>query len=246
MKIVKPDYLTDNDWRLLTNKYLDLNPIIDKLNQNYPVQYLIGNVDFYGYRINVNDNVLIPRFETETLVYKTLEYLKKYNLTNAKVLEIGTGSGCIAITLKKELATLDLTAIDISHLALEVAESNANQNQADINFLVADIFNYNPSIKYDVIISNPPYIASDEIIDPKCKYEPKQALYASDSGLAFYKHIIKSCSSYLANKSILAFEIGYKQGEYLSSYAKQYFPDALITIEKDLANKNRYLFIINE
>lgn len=101
MKIVKPNYLTQNDWELLTKKYKNMHRVIKKLNKNYPVQYLIGNVNFYGYEIIVNKNVLIPRFETETLVEKTIDYIKQNNLIEGNVLEIGTGSACISIALKK-------------------------------------------------------------------------------------------------------------------------------------------------
>lgn len=246
MKIAKPEYLTQNDWDLLTKKYKNMHRVLKKLNKNYPVQYLIGNVSFYGYKIIVNKNVLIPRFETETLVEKTINYIKKYNLTEGNVLDIGTGSGCIPITLKKELENLNITAIDKSGKALKVAKKNIKNNKVNIALIKEDVFKYKPINKYDILISNPPYIDYDEIIDEKCKYEPKMALYAKNKGLSFYEYIIKTSKKYLNKKSILAFEIGYKQGAYLKKYTKKYFKDAKITVEKDLAGKDRYLFIINE
>lgn len=246
MKIAKPEYLTQNDWDLLTKKYKNMHRVLKKLNKNYPVQYLIGNVSFYGYKIIVNKNVLIPRFETETLVEKTINYIKKYNLTEGNVLDIGTGSGCIPITLKKELGNLNITAIDKSGKALKVAKKNIKNNKVNIALIKEDVYKYKPINKYDILISNPPYIDYDEIIDEKCKYEPKMALYAKNKGLSFYEYIIKTSKKYLNKKSILAFEIGYKQGAYLKKYTKKYFKDAKITVEKDLAGKDRYLFIINE
>lgn len=246
MKIAKPEYLTQNDWDLLTKKYKNMHRVLKKLNKNYPVQYLIGNVSFYGYKIIVNKNVLIPRFETETLVEKTINYIKKYNLTEGNVLDIGTGSGCIPITLKKELENLNITAIDKSGKALKVAKKNIKNNKVNIALIKEDVYKYKPINKYDILISNPPYIDYDEIIDEKCKYEPKMALYAKNRGLSFYEYIIKTSKKYLNKKSILAFEIGYKQGAYLKKYTKKYFKDAKITVEKDLAGKDRYLFIINE
>lgn len=246
MKIAKPEYLTQNDWDLLTKKYKNMHRVLKKLNKNYPVQYLIGNVSFYGYKIIVNKNVLIPRFETETLVEKTINYIKKYNLTEGNVLDIGTGSGCIPITLKKELENLNITAIDKSGKALKVAKKNIKNNKVNIALIKEDVYKYKPINKYDILISNPPYIDYDEIIDEKCKYEPKMALYAKNKGLSFYEYIIKTSKKYLNKKSILAFEIGYKQGAYLKKYTKKYFKDAKITVEKDLAGKDRYLFIINE
>ena len=109
----KPESITTNDWKLLKAKYKNLNKVVKKLNKNYPVQYLIGNVNFYGYNINVNKHVLIPRFETETLVEKTIEYIKKLKLENSSLIDLGTGSGCISIVLKKELETLNITWLDI-------------------------------------------------------------------------------------------------------------------------------------
>lgn len=246
MNPTKPSYLTDKDWELLNNKYKNMHRIIKKLNNNYPVQYLIGDVSFYGYKILVNKNVLIPRFETETLVEKTIEYIKKYNLCSGDVLEIGTGSACISIALKKELEELNITSIDKSRKALRVAKKNMINNNVNINFIKEDVYKYNPINKYDILISNPPYISEDEVIDEKCKYEPQMALYAKNKGLEFYEHIIKTSIKYMKRKSILAFEIGYKQGSYLKKYAENYYPTAKITIEKDLSGKDRYLFIINE
>lgn len=242
----KPDYLTDNDWKLLNNKYKNLKPIINKLNNNYPVQYLIGNVDFYGYPIDVKEGVLIPRFETETLVEKTIEYLKKYKLTNTDVLEIGTGSGCISIALKKELPELTITSIDKSGRALKIAKKNIKKNKVDITLIKKDVYKYRPVNKYGLIISNPPYVREDEEVDPKTKYEPKMALYAKNEGLEFYEYIISHAQSMLQDKFVIAFEIGCEQGNKIKKIAKQYFPNSIIKIEKDLASRNRYVFIINE
>ena len=189
--------ITDNDYQLLKEKYDNLEPIIEKLNNNYPVQYLIGNVSFYGYNINVDERVLIPRFETEYLVEKTIDLIKKKNLVNNKVLEVGTGSGCISIALKKEIPSLNITAIDISNDALDLAESNALENQVDINFKEADIFKYTSEEKADILISNPPYISYDEVIDPKTKYEPYESLYADDSGMKYYKYMIDNYDHFL-------------------------------------------------
>lgn len=246
MNQTKPEFVTNNDWELLTKKYKKLHRIVNKLNNNYPVQYLIGDVSFYGYKILVNKHVLIPRFETETLVEKTINYIKKYNLESSNVLEIGTGSSCISIALKKELINLNITAIDKSKKALKLAKKNIKLNKVIINLINQDVYKYKPINKYDILISNPPYISKDEVIDEKCKYEPSMALFAKNKGLEFYEYIIKSSTKYMNQKCLLAFEIGYKQGSYLKKYAKKYYPTAKITVEKDLSLKDRYLFIINE
>ncbi len=243
----KPSCINKNDWDLLCKKYNEkkLKKIVRKVNKNYPVQYLIGNVNFYGYEIIVNKKVLIPRFETEELVEKTLGYLKKYDMTEISVLDIGTGSGCISIALKKEMPSLSITALDKSSSALSVANLNFKKHKLNINTIHKNILKYSPINKYNLIISNPPYIAHDEIIDPKTKYEPKLALYAKNNGLYYYEKILKKSKSMLEEKNILAFEIGEKQGKSLKSLAKEYYPEAIITIEKDLSSRDRYLFIIN-
>ena len=242
----KPSRITDNDWKLLKVRYKNLKPVIRKIENNYPVQYLIGNVDFYGYKINVNKNVLIPRFETETLVEKTINYIKKLNLKNKSLLEIGTGSGCISIVLKKELEELNITSLDISRKALRVAKKNAKYNKADITFLKQNVFKYYPINKYDILISNPPYITKKDKVDESIKYEPQNAIYADETGLIFYEHILSTCGKYLNKKNLIAFEIGNKQGKKIKDIAKKYFPEAKISVEKDLADKDRFVFIINE
>lgn len=241
----KPESITTNDWKLLKAKYKNLNKVVKKLNKNYPVQYLIGNVNFYGYNINVNKNVLIPRFETETLVEKTIEYIKRLKLENGSLIDLGTGSGCISIVLKKELESLNITGLDISNKALKLARKNAKNNKADINFIKENIFKFKPVNKYDILISNPPYITEDDEISPNIKYEPKKAIFTND-GLKYYRHIMSTCSNYLNKKNLIAFEIGDKQGKDLKKLAKDFFPKAKIKLERDLSGRDRYLFIINE
>ena len=216
-----------------------------KLLNQYPIQYLIGYVNFYGYKINVNEDVLIPRYETEFLVEKTIKYYKKLFNNKVSILDIGTGSGAISIALKKNI-DCDVTACDISKKALEMAKNNAKSNNVDINFIESDIFN-NINDKYDIIISNPPYIANNEEVDYSVdKYEPHLALYAKDNGLYFYKEIIKNASNYLNDKFIIAFEIGYQQAEDIIKIVDNNFIDVKTIIEKDLSGKDRYLFIIKD
>lgn len=229
-------------------KYLPSDKLEDgikRLNNGEPVQYIVGNVDFYGYKINVNKNVLIPRFETEELVFKTINLIKKFFNENIKILDIGTGSGCISIALKKEIPGLDITAVDISEDALVVAKNNALENNCEINFIKSDLFN-NIDDKYDLIISNPPYISYDEqIMDIVKKNEPHLALYAKNNGLYFYEEIIKNSSNYLNDKNIIAFEIGYLQANEIKKMAHKYYPNSNIIIEKDMQEKDRFVFIIN-
>ena len=228
--------------KYLKDKTLDEG--IELLNKGIPVQYIVGNVDFYGYNFKVNENVLIPRFETEELVEKTIKYINKYLNKKVDILDLGTGSGCIAITLKKEL-DCNVDAVDISPKALEIAKLNAKNNNVDITFYEGDMLNPINKI-YDVIISNPPYIAyNEEIMEIVKNNEPHTALYAEDNGLKYYKDIISNVNKYLKEKSIIAFEIGEKQGKLILEYAKNYFKDSIITVEKDMQNRDRFVFIIN-
>lgn len=222
----------------------DLESAVKRLEAGEPVQYIIGNVDFYHSNLKVTKDVLIPRFETEELVDKTINYIKKYFIGNLNIVDLGTGSGCIAISLKKEL-DCNMDAVDISKSALDVAKENAIDNKVDITFYEGD-FLEPLTKKYDVIISNPPYIAlEEEIMEIVKNNEPSLALYADNHGLACYEKILKNCSSYLKEKSMIAFEIGYKQGQEITKLVKKYLPTAEVIVESDLQGKDRFVFILN-
>jgi len=221
----------------------DIEKDYNLLKDNYPIQYLIGYVNFYGYKILVNENVLIPRFETELLVEEAIKIINRFN--NPKVLDIGTGSGAIAIAVKKETNS-NVDASDISIKALDVAKKNALINDVNINFIQSNALD-NIDGKYDIIISNPPYISYDEeVMECVKKYEPHLALYADDDGLYFYKKIIKDSIKVLNKKFVILFEIGYKQAETISKIAKKVYPNSKITIIKDYSDKDRILIIENE
>ena len=226
-------------------KYLkdkDIDTAIKELENGIPVQYIVGNVNFYGNTINVNKNVLIPRFETELLVDKTIKYIKNNFKNHVDILDIATGSGCIAITLKKEIdSTVD--ASDISESAIKVAQKNALNNKADINFINSDMLT-NITKKYDIIISNPPYLTKeDDIMDIVKNNEPEIALYAKDNGLYYYDVILKNIKNNLKDKYLIAFEIGYTQGEAIKNLALKYLDNINVKIEKDYSNKDRFVFI---
>ena len=215
------------------------------MKNGYPIQYLIGYVDFYGYRINVSEDTLIPRYETEYLVEKVINICNKMFNDKINILDIGTGSGAISIVLKDKLNSM-VTGCDISDKALKMALNNAKINNLDINYVKSDIFS-NINGKFDVIVSNPPYISRNEVImDSVKKYEPNIALYADNEGLYFYEIIIKNAKKFLNDKFLRALEIGWWQGNLIYDIAKSYFNDSVIKIEKDLTGRDRYLFIINE
>ncbi|MBE6148788.1 MAG: peptide chain release factor N(5)-glutamine methyltransferase [Firmicutes bacterium] len=232
----------------LIKKYVPHNQIdkaLQKLSKGYPVQYIIGNVEFYGNLINVNEKVLIPRFETEYLVQDLLKYIKEYDFKNPKILDIGTGSGCIAIALKKNVDS-NVDALDISADALEVAKENAIFNNVNINFINQDIHEFKPDYKYDIIVSNPPYVSKDVMVDEKTKYEPQNAIFAGDNGLYFYKVILANSIHYLSKKNIIAFETGHNHALAITKICKDYYPNAKIITKSDLNGYDRYIYIIND
>ena len=230
-------------------KYLNddqLGEGIRKLEMGIPPQYIVGNVDFYGYIFEVNSNVLIPRFETELLVEKTIFYVRRFfhHVSDLRVLDIGTGSGCIAITLEKQLGC-SVCASDISGDALDVARRNAFLLHSNVDFISSDIFS-NIDGKYQVIISNPPYIREDEKIDDIVKNnEPSIALFAKEDGLYYYRRILMDVSRYLDKKFIIAFEIGEGQGDTIKKMVNQYLQDVDVKVEKDFSNRDRYVFIFS-
>lgn len=222
----------------LLNTSKNIKRDLKLLKKGYPIQYLIGYVNFYGNKILVNKNVLIPRFETELLVEKTLKYIKRLNIKNPVILDLCTGSACIAIALKKELKDATIYASDVSRKALKVAKKNIELNKVEVKLIKSDLFTKIKDIKFDVIISNPPYVSKDEKLPKELKYEPKIALFSKNNGFELTIKIIKESNKYLKKKSILSIESNYNI--YKKFKSKKYI------IEKDLSGRHRYLFIINE
>ena len=229
-------------------KYLPHDKLEDglrSLEEGKPVQYIVGNVDFYGNTINVNENVLIPRFETELLVEKTIKLIKKRFNRRIDLLDIGTGSGCIAITLSKIL-DCSVDGVDLSKEALLIAMENNKLNNASVKFYQSDVF-ANVIRKYDVIISNPPYIAYDEkIMDIVYNNEPHMALFADNNGIYFYDKILRECKNYLNDKFIIAFEIGCSQGETIKELAMKCLNNVNVIIQKDYSGKDRFVFVMSK
>ncbi len=222
----------------------DIDNALKLLESGVPVQYIVGNVDFYGYNFLVNKNVLIPRFETEELVDRTIKYVQKFFNNPVRIVDLGCGSGCISITLSKELG-LTVDAVDISSDALDVARENCIKNNASVNFYLGNMLEPLHD-RYDVIISNPPYISYDEEIDEIVKKnEPSLALYADNDGLYFYEEILKNCKKYLNDRFMIAFEIGCTQGDKIKNIALKYLGDVSVSVEKDLSDRDRFVFIFN-
>ena len=222
----------------------NIEDALKRLKNGEPVQYIVGEVDFCGNILKVNKNVLIPRFETEELVDQTIKYINKFFDKKVDILDIGTGSGAIAISLKKKVNS-NVTATDISKEALDVAKENAILNKVDIDFINTNIYE-NIDNKFDVVISNPPYIAYDEeIMDIVKNNEPHTALYADNNGLYFYEQILKNIKTILKDKYLISFEIGEKQFNDIKKYKDLYLPESNITCKKDMQGRDRMVFITN-
>lgn len=220
---------------------------IQRMEQGEPLGHVLGFEWFYGYRFFVNGDVLIPRPETEELVANILaEYDEHFSDEKVDVIDVGTGSGAIAIALSKEEKNLCVCASDISEAAIDVAKKNAQANEADVSFIVGDMLQpfIEREMRCDILVSNPPYIPLHEEMEHSVvAYEPHVALFGGEDGLKFYREIFANAHKVLKEKAFLAFEMGYDQGERLSELARQYFKDARIEIIKDLNGKNRMLFI---
>ena len=215
----------------------DIKDAIKRLQNNEPVQYIVGDVDFYGYTLDVDKNVLIPRRETEELVEYVIKYAKRLN--KPSIIDVGTGTGAIAIALSKEL-NLPVYASDISPKAIEVARKNVEKTDSKVSLLLGDM------LKVDILVSNPPYIREDEKIEKIVKdNEPEIALYAPNNGLFYYEEILKNASKVLNNKFLIAFEIGEKQAFDVEKLAHKYLKDVKVEIKKDLSDKNRFVFVYN-
>ena len=202
---------------------------IEKLTKGIPLQHITHRQEFMKMDFFVDENVLIPRSDTEILVEEVIKIAQKYN--SPRILDLCTGSGAIAISLKKFVPNADITAVDISQKAIEIAQKNAEKIEAKINFVKSDLFDKLDNKKFDIIVSNPPYIRKDEIkkLSEEVQKEPKIALDGGEDGLDFYRIIAEQAINYLKTGSFLCFEIGYNQKN-----------DVIKIIEDEQNYKNTY------
>ncbi len=224
----------------------EFNEIFDKyLYENKPIQYLVGTSNFYGYDFIVNENVLIPRFETEELVDNILyRYDKYFKNQKVDVCDLATGSGCIAITLAKEEKNMNVVATDISFEALEVAKKNNEKLGTSVKFMQGDMLEPLKGMKFDIFVSNPPYIPeAEEVMDLVKDNEPNIALFGGSDGMKFYRIILSGVKPLLKDKAKIAFEHGYDKKKEMIKLANIYFPSSKVEVLKDLENKDRMTFI---
>lgn len=213
-----------------------------------PIQYIKGKETFFSRDFTVNENVLIPRYETEELVenilYKIDDYFEDYK--SIHLCDVGTGSGAIAISLALEEPKLNVTATDISEEALVVAKQNANDLNANVTFYQGDMLQplIDHDIHVDIFVSNPPYIPSEQDIESVVKdNEPHVALFGGSDGLYFYRKIFADVKKVIKERALLAFEMGFDQRELMEEAVKYYFPNTPFEIIKDINGKDRMLFI---
>ncbi len=214
---------------------------IDKLIQGMPLQYITNTQEFMKMPFFVNNNVLIPQPDTEILVEETIKIAKK--IKKPVILDLCTGSGAIAVSLKKYLQNSIVYASDISLKALEIAKKNAKNNGVEIKFFKSDLFENLPNIKFDIIVSNPPYIKKDVIktLDKEVQNEPRLALDGGIDGLDFYREIVNKGYHYLKYNSYLCLEIGYDQKEEVMEIIKNERNYTNTYCLKDLYDNNRVI-----
>ncbi len=213
--------------------------LVKKRSEGYPLQYLLGQWEFYGYPFKVNENVLIPRADTELIIENVLEICRKNNLTSPKIADLCSGSGCIAITLKKQIPSAEVYAMEISKKAVEIIHSNAVLNNAEINILNDDVLN--PETEnlpiFDIIVSNPPYLTQQEMdtLQKEVTFEPSLALFGGADGLDFYRRMTSIWKNFLRKDGWLIYESGDGQHEDIKNIlGKNNFYN--ITLSRDLNN----------
>ena len=221
--------------------------LIEEHVKGKPIQYLTGYEEFYGRNFEVNEHVLIPRPETEELVYETMNRVKSLfsNKTDVQVADIGTGSGVIGISLKLEQPSFQVTVTDLSQDALDVAKRNAKSLEAEVHFKQGDLSKPIAHQKWDVVLSNPPYIAFEEaetLSDSVYEYEPHSALFAEEQGLYLYKSLSEELPALMNKPGLIGLEIGHEQGPTVQEFFQLAFPKAKVDIVKDINGKNRMIF----
>jgi release factor glutamine methyltransferase len=253
LKFLYNEILLNYNLHHITNANDSINPkveaaIADKFKQlekGLPVQYIIGYTYFYNLKIKVNKDVLIPRFDTEVLVELVLFDNQE---ESKKIVDVGTGSGCIAIALKKENENFEVIGIDISGGAIRVAETNAVENDVEIDFIQGDLLEplIEKDTKVDVIVSNPPYIDINdkELADSVKLHEPHLALFSDEAGLSHIKDILEQSSSVLNDGGLIYLEIGHKQAKEVEKLIGQIIKEAVeVKVFKDMSGKDRVIRI---
>lgn len=231
------------DTELEIKKEKEYKETIQRLIKGYPLQYITHHQEFMKLDFYVDKNVLIPRADTEVTVEEVVSYCKEQTNEKARILDLCTGSGAIAISLKKYLPNCDIVGADISKKALEVAKKNAKRNNiSNITWIESDLFEHIEG-KFDIIVSNPPYIKTDVIstLEKQVRQEPILALDGGEDGIKFYRRIIQQGSNYLKKMGTIFLEIGYDQKQEVLSIIKENKQYKKVKVKKDLAGNDRMI-----
>lgn len=222
--------------------------LFSRANNDEPLDYLFNKHEYIGMNFYVDKNVLIPRPETEELIQETIGVIRANKLPRENIIDVCTGSGIIAISLKKEFNESEVYGTDISSEAIKIASKNAKDNNLDVKFLVGNILEPAKALnkKFDILISNPPYVEKmEDIAENVKKYEPLNAIYV-ENGTYFYEEIFKNYKDIMKDKFLMAFEINYDQEDKLTDLIYKYFDEnnSMYRFQKDSFGKTRFLFIL--
>lgn len=235
----------NRDLRLDKDKSSAISCVLKRRIFAEPLQYILGKAEFMGLEFKVTPDVLIPRQETEILAEKVTEIVRQLPCRPIKILDLGTGSGCIAISLAKFLPNAEISAVDISSRALAVAKENARLNKVEIKFIRGDLFNamHRGLSPFDLIVSNPPYIPTAQIgsLQPEVRHEPSIALDGGKDGLDFYRKIISGCEKYLSECGLLIMEMGFGQRDEIGNIFQEVKNFRIREIIKDYNNIDRVI-----
>jgi len=243
---IKPNDLSLYSDKKVSKKQLEnFQALVERRKAHEPLEYILGEIDFYGCKLLINSDVLIPRQETEILVDLIVKKLENEDLENKILFDICTGSGCIGIALKKRFPKLKVYLSDISKKALDVAKKNAKKNQVNVFFIEGDLFSPFKSLKADFIICNPPYVSYEEFLSldkDVLDYEPKLALCAKDEGLEFYKRICENIFNHVNPNAKIFLEIAQNQGrDLLNIFSSNKYKNK--KVYQDYSSKDRFFFV---
>jgi len=240
------DLMAHSDEEIESEVSSSVLEIADKRAQGMPLSYALGTMDFFNWKFVTDQRALIPRPETELLTEEAIRYIRKNNLEQGKFLEIGTGSGIIAVTLKKYFPEAEVIATDISPDALELAELNASRQKADVEFIESDLVDEVPKTKFDLVIANLPYVPTSTIatVSPEIRdWEPLNALDGGISGFDIIERLLSKIGPFLNDDGIILLEVWHTHKPVIEKAVSQYFPDKEVTVLKDLTGLDRFAVI---
>lgn len=232
---------THPEKQLTTAQAIRFSRLVTRRQKREPIAYILGHKEFFGLEFTVNKQVLVPRPETELLVEEVIRLLS--GKTHPKIIDIGVGSGAIAVALKHSLPKAKVYGTDYSRKALEVARKNARKQKTAITFKYGSLLSPFPKVQFDCIVSNPPYLTSQELKNPDLHFEPRAALFGGRGGIEVYKKLLSEVPAHLIPGGSMFLEIGSTQSKSLISLVKKVLPNAWIQIKKDLAQRDRILIV---